>query len=232
MNNYQLDREIIAEIVSIAKVRRIKKLLLFGSRARGDNKEHSDIDLAVSGGDTLGFSLDVEEKTNTLLSFDIVDMNEPITDKLRQEIERDGIDLYRLGCAEMKKYESFASCLTVLEQADHKMAKQNEIYRMGIIGQFNLTFELAWKSLKEVLELYGVAEAATGSPREIFKVAYKLGWITDEKVWLDMLKKRNIAIHVYDEDRALTVMAAIFASYMMALQALREELRKRLEGIG
>ena len=47
-----------------------------------------------------------------------------------------------------------------------------------------------------------------------------------------MLKKRNIAIHVYDEDRALTVMAAIFASYMMALQALREELRKRLEGIG
>ena len=62
MNNYQLDREIIAEIVSIAKVRRIKKLLLFGSRARGDNKEHSDIDLAVSGGDTLGFSLDVDER--------------------------------------------------------------------------------------------------------------------------------------------------------------------------
>ena len=112
------------------------------------------------------------------------------------------------------------------------MAKKNEIYRMGIIGQFNLTFELAWKSLKEVLELYGVAEAATGSPREIFKAAYKLGWLSDEKIWLDMLKKRNIAIHVYDEDRALLVMEAIFTSYITALQALREELQKRLEGIG
>ena len=47
-----------------------------------------------------------------------------------------------------------------------------------------------------------------------------------------MLKKRNIAIHVYDEDRALLVMEAIFTSYITALQALREELQKRLEGIG
>jgi len=232
MSNYQLDRDLIVEIVNIAKAHKIEKVLLFGSRARGDNKAHSDIDLAIAGGDTLGFSLDVEEKTNTLLSFDVVDMNELITENLRQEIKRDGIDLYRLGCAEMKKYESFANCLTVLERADHMMAKKNEIYRMGVIGQFNLTFELAWKSLKEVLELYGVAEAATGSPREIFKAAYKLGWLSDEKIWLDMLKKRNIAIHVYDEDRALLVMEAIFTSYITALQALREELQKRLEGIG
>ena len=114
MSNYQLDRDLIVEIVNIAKAHKIEKVLLFGSRARGDNKAHSDIDLAIAGGDTLGFSLDVEEKTNTLLSFDVVDMNELITENLRQEIKRDGIDLYRVGSAEMKKYESFANCLTVL----------------------------------------------------------------------------------------------------------------------
>lgn len=231
MNNYHLDNEIIAEIVGIARSHKIEKLLLFGSRARGDNKEHSDIDLAVAGGDVLGFSLEVDEKTNTLLSFDVINMAEPIAENLRQEIGRDGIDLYSLGCAEMKKYESFASCLTVLEQADREMATKNEIYRMGIIGQFNLTFELAWKALKEILELYGVAEAATGSPREIFKAAYKLGWLRDEKIWLDMLKKRNVAIHVYDEERALTVMAMIFDGYITALQDLREELRRRLTAV-
>ena len=128
----------------------------------------------------------------------------------------------------MKKYESFARCLAVLAQADRELAARNEIYRMGIIGQFNLTFELACKVLKEILELHGVAEAVTGSPREIFKSAYKLGWLSDDKIWLDMLKKRNIAIHVYDEEKALTVMKVILADYIIALQDLDKELSKRL----
>ena len=228
MKKYYIDNVLLSEIVAIAKSHKIEKLLLFGSRARGDNNEHSDIDLAVAGGDVLGFSLDVDEKTNTLLSFDVVDLGEQISAVLRREIERDGVDLYSWGCAGMKKFESFSSCLTVLAQADKNLAKQNEIYRMGIIGQFNLTFELAWKALKEILELHGVADAATGSPREIFKAAYKLGWLSDEKIWLDMLKKRNIAIHVYDEEKALTVMKVIFADYIIALQDLDKELSKRL----
>ncbi len=231
MKKYQLESDLLAEIVAIAKAHKIEKLFLFGSRARGDNHEHSDIDLAVAGGDVLGFSLDVDEKTNTLLSFDVVDMGEQISAVLRREIERDGVDLYGWGCAGMKKFESFSSCLNVLAQADKNLAKQNEIYRMGIIGQFNLTFELAWKALKEILELHGVADAATGSPREIFKAAYKLGWLSDEKIWLDMLKKRNIAVHVYDEERAVTVTNVIFTEYISALQELGKELSKRLEGL-
>lgn len=231
MKKYYIDNVLLSEIVAIAKSHKIEKLLLFGSRARGDNNEHSDIDLAVAGGDVLGFSLDVDEKTNTLLSFDVVDMGEQISAVLRREIERDGVDLYSWGCAGMKKFESFSSCLTVLAQADKNLAKQNEIYRMGIIGQFNLTFELAWKALKEILELHGVADAATGSPRDIFKAAYKLGWLSDEKIWLDMLKKRNIAVHVYDEERAVTVTNVIFTEYISALQELSKELSKRLEGL-
>lgn len=125
-------------------------------------------------------------------------------------------------------YESFSRCLIILEHADNEFAIKNEIYRMGVIVQFNLTFELAWKALKETLELYGVAEASTESPREIFKAAYKLGWLKDEKIWLDMLKKRNVAIHVYDEEWALVVMEMVFSAYIVALRDLREELRQRL----
>ena len=39
------------EIIQLAKQYDIQKVILFGSRARGDNWERSDIDLAVSGGD-------------------------------------------------------------------------------------------------------------------------------------------------------------------------------------
>lgn len=47
----------------------------------------------------------------------------------------------------MKKMDNFLNCLNVLKQADFSLATENEIYRTGIIGQFNLTFELAWKAL-------------------------------------------------------------------------------------
>ena len=65
----------------------------------------------------------------------------------------------------MKKLDNFANCLAVLADADFKLAETNDIYRTGIIGQFNLTFELAWKALQEIMRKHGVEEASTGSPR-------------------------------------------------------------------
>ena len=56
----------------------------------------------------------------------------------------------------MKKLDNFLNCLTVLENADFQLADNNEIYRTGVIGQFNLTFELAWKALQELLKMHGV----------------------------------------------------------------------------
>ena len=100
----------------------------------------------------------------------------------------------------MKKLDNFSNCLSILKNADFKLADNNEIYRTGIIGQFNLTFELAWMALQETLKLHGVEEAATGSPREILQLGYKVGFVSDSSVWLLMLKKRNTSVHIYNED--------------------------------
>ena len=43
----------------------------------------------------------------------------------------------------MKKLDNFANCLDILKQADFDLADSNDIYRMGVAVQFNLTFELA-----------------------------------------------------------------------------------------
>ncbi|MEE3422710.1 MAG: nucleotidyltransferase substrate binding protein [Succinimonas sp.] len=64
----------------------------------------------------------------------------------------------------MKKFDNFANCLKVLKTADFAETRENEIYRTGVIAQFNLTFELAWKALQEVLRLHGTAGADTGLP--------------------------------------------------------------------
>ena len=67
---------------------------MFGSRARGSNRERSDIDLAVSGKDVELFVESLEERADTLLSFDIVNLDEIVSDKLRESINREGKVLY------------------------------------------------------------------------------------------------------------------------------------------
>ena len=82
----------------------------------------------------------------------------------------------------MKKLDNFSNCLDILKKADFAFANEDEIYRTGIIGQFNLTFELAWKALQAVLREHGAQGAETGSPREILQLGYKLGFVDDSAV--------------------------------------------------
>lgn len=91
---YDLEKRVEEDIIKLAKKNNIKKVILFGSRARCDNSERSDIDLAVSGGSSLDFYFDLEEAAWTLLMFDVVDLDKGISDELKTEIDRDGVLLY------------------------------------------------------------------------------------------------------------------------------------------
>ncbi|MDO5781623.1 MAG: HI0074 family nucleotidyltransferase substrate-binding subunit [Eubacteriales bacterium] len=129
----------------------------------------------------------------------------------------------------MKKLDNFSNCLTVLKNADFKMADNNEIYRTGVIGQFNLTFELAWKALQEVMKLHGVIDAQTGSPREILQLGYKLGFVDDAQVWLLMLKKRNTSVHIYNQEEIDEMLLLIRDSFLPAFLELERILKKKLQ---
>lgn len=89
-----IPKRVIVDISKFAKINDIHKVILFGSRARGTNKERSDIDIAVSGGDFINFYYDIEEKAWTLLMFDIVNLDKPISDELKHAIEKDGVVIY------------------------------------------------------------------------------------------------------------------------------------------
>ena len=131
----------------------------------------------------------------------------------------------------MKKLDNFSNCLNILKEADFELANENVIYRTGIIGQFNLTFELAWKALQAVLRAHGAYGADTGSPREILQLGYKLGFVDDSTVWLTMLKKRNTLLHIYDEDEIDEMLLLIRDSFTSAFIALEKLLRKKVEEI-
>lgn len=82
------------EICDLAKQYDVDRVILFGSRARGDYKKVSDIDLAVSGGDVSGFSISVDEETSTLLQYDIVNLDGSVQEELREAIKKEGKVLY------------------------------------------------------------------------------------------------------------------------------------------
>ncbi len=128
----------------------------------------------------------------------------------------------------MKKLDNFSNCLSILKNADFKFAETNDIYRTGIIGQFNLTFELAWKALQEIMKIHGVEGAATGSPREILQLAYKIGFLNDSAVWILMLKKRNTSVHIYNEEEVDELILLIRDSFLPAFVNLEKLLNEKL----
>ena len=88
---------VLEEICALAKKHQIKKVILFGSRARGDHRQTSDIDLAVSGGDVVQFTLEVDESTSTLLKYDVINLDGAVQKELVEAIIREGRVLYEEG---------------------------------------------------------------------------------------------------------------------------------------
>lgn len=91
-----MDQLLINEIQSIAgRYAGIKKIVLFGSRARGDNTNRSDIDLCVySDTDISDFEADLNEEAETLLIFDVTRMRPGLDTEFVRRIEQEGITLY------------------------------------------------------------------------------------------------------------------------------------------
>ena len=91
-----LEKRIIDEIIDISsKYKYINKVIIFGSRARGDNSPKSDIDLAIySDSSIVEFIEDIEMNTHTLLEIDFSDMNVVCDEFFIEQIKKEGIIIY------------------------------------------------------------------------------------------------------------------------------------------
>ena len=87
--------QVYAQIVEFARNAGARRVLLFGSRARGTNQPRSDIDLAVEGcPNFLAREERLQEELWSLLRLDVVNLDDNISDSLRAEINRDGKVLF------------------------------------------------------------------------------------------------------------------------------------------
>ena len=117
-----------------------------------------------------------------------------------------------------QRFEHYERSLDFLLEA-LKEKNKSPVLNAGIIKAYEMSFELAWKVLKDFLEHEGY-QNVTG-PRDALKESFRLGFVLDGHAWLQMLEERNLLTHTYDPTRAAEAVEKIESEYLKNLKALR-----------
>jgi nucleotidyltransferase substrate binding protein (TIGR01987 family) len=173
-----------------------ERIWLFGSRARGDNEDRSDFDLALKSSqlpETDRWRIELQLETlPTLRRFDLVWL-EGAGEELRRQITKDGgASMNGLPKEPLEKWGN------VLDRLMEVLARNSEDRAIidAAIQRFEFSFELGWKAIQACLKYEG-REGKT--PREVLQEAFRIGGIANEQAWLAMLSDRNLTSHTYNE---------------------------------
>lgn len=125
-----------------------------------------------------------------------------------------------------QRFENLTKAFHRFREALQGTAKEpnNHLYQIALIGAFQFTFELSWKTMKDYLVYNGVQVSL---PREVIKQAFHHQLIRDGQAWIDMLEERNVMAHVYQEKAALAAGKSIRERYASAIEELYNDLLKK-----
>lgn len=125
-----------------------------------------------------------------------------------------------------QRFENFQRALKQLSLAMDLKAQRplSDLEQQGLIQGFEFTHELAWNVLKDYLDMEGI-QGLIGS-RSTAREAFKRGLVMDGEVWMDMIEKRNLSSHTYNQTVALTIVEAIAERYYPAFCELQQRFAK------
>lgn len=127
-----------------------------------------------------------------------------------------------------QRFENFQRALHQLTLAIRLMEQRplSDLEQQGLIQGFEFTHELAWNVLKDYLEMEGI-QGLVGS-RSTVREAFKRGLVSDGAAWMDMIEKRNLSSHTYNQDVADTLASAIHEQYYPAFLELHERFAREV----
>lgn len=98
----------------------------------------------------------------------------------------------------------------------------SELERMGLTQAFEITVELGWKLIRDVLAAQGLV--VPGSPNPVIRAAFESRVVADARGWLRAISLRNSLSHMYKEEMFLGAIAEIVRDHIPTLSALPAEL--------
>lgn len=226
--------EIISQVVRIIlKHSKPERIWLYGSRASGEAKESSDIDIAFDDKEFKSEWLIEEEieKIQTLIKIDVKNIAHT-EERFRQRVLSTGRVLFSAS-KKLRFEDGLYNFKRALERLSEAIEQREELEQRGYgdivldlcTKRFEFTFEMSWKAIKRGLDYLGI-EAAY--PRACFKEAYAIGLISDQDVWIDMIEQRNLSSHVYNQDEVRGLLTKL-ETYRNHFDALYQALVQKLE---
>lgn len=213
----------------------VEEIYLYGSRARGNYQDKSDIDMAIvcpqANNKDWDNLLKVIEQADTLLKIDMIRFDQLKEESpLRQAILKDKKIIYKRKKYKMDKqldqnFNTLEKALKALKQMVDKPSQEDRSNIDAAIQRFEFTFELFWKLLKKILLVEGLEVAY---PRETLQTAYLGGLINDDQIWINMLNDRNQTSHTYDEELADKIYQNIKLYYPI-MDKTFGQLKKRIK---
>lgn len=115
-----------------------------------------------------------------------------------------------------QRFENFQRALNQLSAAVRLSETRplTDLEKQGLIQGFEFTHELAWNVLKDYLEMEGI-QGLVGS-RSTVREAFKRGLVRDGEIWMDMIEKRNLSSHTYNQSVAEAIVSAVVERYHAA----------------
>ena len=124
-----------------------------------------------------------------------------------------------------KAFERLKSAIELAEQRE-----LSDLEAQGLIQGFEYTHEVAWKTMKNFLEAQGLLNLF-GS-RDTTRAAFRNGLIENGEIWIDMVEKRNLTSHTYDEETAAEVVMIIREDYFAEFEKLLLRLKQLMDDEG
>jgi nucleotidyltransferase substrate binding protein (TIGR01987 family) len=126
-----------------------------------------------------------------------------------------------------QRFENFDRALGLLRDAlAQGPAALNQLEKEGVVQRFEYTLELAWKTVKDYLEVSGIV-LTSDTPRQVIKDAFAAKILADGQTWIAMIDHRNLLSHTYDPVNFEEAVVASHDRYLPALQQVRNLLADR-----
>ena len=131
----------------------------------------------------------------------------------------------------VQRFNNFIKTLEALQRAiqEYKKDEEDEVVRVGMIKFFEMTYELAWNTMKDYYEDQG--ETGIQGSKDAIKLSFGRGLITNEEDWFDMVNSRRLSVHTYDEKTADEVANDITQTYLQLFLQLQNRLQVEKLGI-
>lgn len=129
-----------------------------------------------------------------------------------------------------QRFSNYRKAFAKIEEViSHKnLDDLSELEKEGLIQRFEYTYELAWKTLQDLLKYKGYQDIF--GPTPVLEQALRDGYISDATNWKKLKKSRELTSHTYDSNTAEEIVDDIYECYYELFKLLENKLEQERSG--